>query len=88
MDEKLTKPIDVYDGPIKIEKKFAWGPVLIRNRIPIFGIIEARWVIFKTYTRVWGWDKRLNRYRTFDTYLGKPNAEQLARIEAFYGETT
>lgn len=52
-----------------IEHKFAWRPVLIRNKIA--GIFMPQyWTWLRRYTRVSKFSHALDRYRTYDTVLG------------------
>lgn len=55
---------------VKFEKSFAWRPVKIRNWHPLLGFVKPHWTWFRFYTRVLVWNKKLNKYRTHDTYLG------------------
>lgn len=53
----------------RINKDFAWYPVFIRNKQMPFRA-GSGWVWLKKYTRVWQWNEKLGRYRTYDTMLG------------------
>jgi hypothetical protein len=57
-----------------VERRFAWFPVLIRNKCVGF-MGQQSWVWFKRYTRVSVYKPfpEPGRYRTYDTVLGWKN---------------
>lgn len=52
----------------KVENRFAWVPVFIRNK-GLWGC-DRKWVWFRRYTRILKWKEHLGRYRTIETVLG------------------
>jgi hypothetical protein len=83
---KMKKAIN----KVKIERKFAWVPVLLRNKLTTSGPFRLQtgcW--FRWYTRIYRWDGLLDppRYRTYDTFKAKIPKDKVAEVIEYVSGT-
>lgn len=84
----MTKPTDI--GRAKIERKFAWVPVLLRNKLTTSGPFRTQTTCWlRWYTRVYRWNGLLDppRYQTYDTFQQKIPKDKIQEVLDYVGGT-